>query len=229
ASAQYIKDNALAEKVAIIYNNGDAYSTGIYQTFKEKAVELGLEIVSETTFTDDTTDFSVQVAEAQTKGAELVFLPIYYTPASLILKQADSIGYDATFFGVDGMDGILGLEGFDTALAEGVMLLTPFSADAEDARTQAFVAKYQELYKDVPTQFAADGYDVIYALYEAAIAAGITEETPAAEACDLLRAQFVGGFTTDGLTGEGMTWSEDGSVSKAPRAVVIQNGVYVGA
>ena len=229
ASAQYIKDNALAEKVAIIYNNGDAYSTGIYQTFKEKAAELGLEIVSETTFTDDTTDFSVQVAEAQTKGAELVFLPIYYTPASLILKQADSIGYDATFFGVDGMDGILGLEGFDTALAEGVMLLTPFSADADDARTQAFVAKYQELYKDLPTQFAADGYDVIYALYEAAIAAGVTAETPAAEACDLLRAQFVGGFTTDGLTGEGMTWSEDGSVSKAPRAVVIQDGAYVGA
>jgi branched-chain amino acid transport system substrate-binding protein len=229
ASAQYIKDNALATKVAVIYNNADAYSTGIYQTFKDKAAEIGLEIVSETTFTDETTDFSVQVADAQTKGAELVFLPIYYTPASLILKQADSIGYAAKFFGVDGMDGILTLEGFDTKLAEGVLLLTPFSADAADERTKAFVAKYQELYNDVPSQFAADGYDVIYALYEAATAAGVTAETPAAEACDMLRAQFVGGFTSNGLTGEGMTWSEDGSVSKAPRAVVIKDGAYVGA
>ena len=229
ASAQYIVDNGLASKVAIIYNNADAYSTGIYQTFKDKAGEIGLEIVSETTFTDDTTDFSVQVADAQSNGAELVFLPIYYTPASLILKQADSIGYEAKFFGVDGMDGILTLEGFDTKLAEGVMLLTPFSADADDARTKAFVAKYQELYNEIPTQFAADGYDVIYALYEAAQAAGITAETPAAEACDLLRAQFVGGFTTDGLTGAGMTWSADGSVSKAPRAVIIKDGAYVGA
>ncbi|MBR2366680.1 MAG: ABC transporter substrate-binding protein [Oscillospiraceae bacterium] len=229
ASAQYIKDNALATKVAVIYNNADAYSTGIYQTFKEKAAEVGLEIVSETTFTDDTTDFSVQVADAQAKGAELVFLPIYYTPASLILKQAASVGYAPKFFGVDGMDGILGLEGFDTTLAEGVMLLTPFSADAEDDRTKAFVAKYQELHNEVPSQFAADGYDVVYALYEAALAAGVTAETTPAEACDLLRAQFVGSFTTDGLTGAGMTWSEDGTVTKAPRAVVIRDGAYVGA
>ncbi|MCR5127481.1 MAG: ABC transporter substrate-binding protein, partial [Lachnospiraceae bacterium] len=153
ASAQYIADNKMASKVAVIYNNSDAYSTGIYQTFNTKASELGLEIVSTTTFTDDTAnDFSVQLADAKDNGAELVFLPIYYQPASLILQQAKGMGYEPTFFGVDGMDGILTMEGFDASLAEGVILLTPFSADAADDLTKNFVATYNTNYGETPNQ-----------------------------------------------------------------------------
>ena len=159
ASAQYISENGLATKVAVIYNNADAYSTGIYQTFATEAETVGLEVVSVTTFTDDTTDFSVQLTDAKDNGAELVFLPIYYTPASMILQQANSMEYAPIFFGVDGMDGILNIEGFDTSLAEGVMLLTPFSADATDDLTVNFVTKYQAAYNATPDQFAADGYD----------------------------------------------------------------------
>ncbi len=231
ASAQYITDNALATKVAVIYNNSDAYSTGIYQTFVEKAAELGLEVVSETAFpADDTTDFTVQLKDAKDKGAELVFLPIYYTPASLILKQAADMQYTPKFFGCDGLDGILSMEGFDTALAEGLMLLTPFSADAEDQMTKDFVAKYQELYGEIPSQFAADGYDCVYAMYQAITAAGVDVSTAtAADICEAMIATFSSEtFSVDGLTGQGMTWSTTGEVSKAPKAVVIQEGVYVG-
>jgi branched-chain amino acid transport system substrate-binding protein len=228
ASAQYIVDNNLATKVGIIYNSGSDYSTGITQTFEEKAAELGLEIVAKQAFTsDDNTDYSVQVAAMKDAGAELVFLPIYYTPASQILKQANAIGYDTTFFGVDGMDGILSLEGFDTSLAEGVMLLTPFSADAEDEKTQKFVSTYQDLYGEVPNQFAADAYDGIYALYTACEKAGITAETSYADACDMLIAAFQE-ITVEGLTGT-MTWAATGEVTKTPMAVVIENGVYVSA
>ena len=87
------------------------------------------------------------------------------------------MGYEPTFFGVDGMDGILTLEGFDTSLAEGVMLLTPFNADATDEKTQSFVTKYQELYGDVPNQFAADAYDCVYAYKAALEASGATRKT----------------------------------------------------
>ena len=69
---------------------------------------------------------------------------MYYQPASLILAQAKNMNYAPAWFGVDGMDGILTMEGFDASLAEGVMLLTPFNADAEDEKTQAFVKTYQE-------------------------------------------------------------------------------------
>lgn len=230
ASADYIKEKNLGAKIAVIYNNGDAYSTGIYQKFDARAKELGLEIVSVTTFpSDDNTDFTVQLNDAKNKGADLLFLPIYYTPASLILKQAKDMQYSPKVFGVDGMDGILTVENFDTSLAEGVMLLTPFTADAKDEKTQNFVSKYKEKYGDTPNQFAADAYDCIYAIYEACKAAGVTADMSKEDICEKLTAQFTSSdFTFDGLTGEGMTWSDSGEVSKSPKGMVINNGAYVG-
>lgn len=228
ASADYISENKLASKVAVIYNSSDAFSTGIYNKFVSRAAEVGLDVVSVTSFpSDDTTDFTVQITEAKNAGAELIFLPIYYTPASLIFKQADAAGYDFKYFGVDGMDGILTLEGFDTSLAEGVMLLTPFAPDAEDEATQSFVKKYQEKYGDIPNQFAADGYDVIYAIYEACNKAGVTADMSAADICEKLIAVFTDpSFVFDGLTGTGVTWSSTGEVSKAPKGMIIKDGAY---
>lgn len=226
ASAAVINEKKLGTKIAVIYNNADAYSTGIYQTFVTKSAELGLEIVSTTTFTDETTDFSVQVADAQSKGADLVFLPIYYTPASQILIAANSIGYKPLFFGVDGMDGILTLEGFDVSLAEGVMLLTPFVADAKDDLTVNFVKKYQELYGEVPNQFAADAYDCVYALLEAAKLAEVKTGEAAEDICDRMIAAMQQ-ITVTGLTGT-MKWSANGEVEKVPTAMVIKDGAYVG-
>ena len=228
ASAQYIADKGLATKVAVIWKNDDVYSKGIYDTFMAAAPGLGLEVVSDTTFMDgNDTDFSVQIADAQSKGAELVFLPMYYTPASLILAQAKAVGYAPKWFGVDGMDGILTLEGFDTSLAEGVILLTPFNADSDDERTAAFVKKYQERFGEVPNQFAADAYDCVYAYAQALEAAGATTDMSAEQLCDLMIKQFTS-MTYDGITGAGMTWGTDGTVTKSPKGMVIQNGAYVG-
>ena len=228
ASSAYIKEKGLGTKIAIIYNNADIYSTGIYQTFVEEAEKLELDVVSVTTFTDETTDFTVQVSNAKDAGADLVFLPMYYTPASMILQTAKSMDYAPVFFGVDGMDGILTMEGFDTSLAEGVFMLTPFSADAEDERTQAFVARYQEIAGDIPNQFAADCYDAVYALYTASLNAGIDGNTSPEDACELLIEQFTSpDFEVKGLTGD-MTWDESGAVTKIPTSVVIEDGTYVG-
>jgi branched-chain amino acid transport system substrate-binding protein len=228
ASAQYISDKSLGAKIAVIWKNDDVYSKGIYDTFMAKAAELGLEVVSDTTFADgNDTDFSVQLADAQTNGADLVFLPMYYQPASLILSQANAMGYAPSWFGVDGMDGILTQEGFDTSLAEGVMLLTPFNADSTDAKTVAFVAEYQSRFGETPNQFAADGYDCIYAIKQALVNAGATADMSAEQLNDLLIQQFTS-MTFDGLTGEGVTWGTDGAVTKSPKGMVIQNGAYVG-
>lgn len=228
ASAEYIADQKLGTKIAIIWKNDDVYSTGIHDKFVAEAENKGLEIVSDTTFTDGSaTDFSVQLNDAKDKGADLVFLPIYYTPASLILTQANSMGYAPKFFGVDGMDGILGVENFDVKLAEGVMLLTPFNADATDEKTVSFVNKYKEVYSEVPNQFAADAYDCIYAYAQALEAAGATPDMSNEELCDAMIAQFTS-MTFNGLTGENMTWDSTGAVSKSPKGMVIENGAYVG-
>ena len=226
-SADYMAEHMADAKVAVIYRNDDAYSQGIRDTFVAEAGAKGLEVVYEGTFTADTaTDFSVQLTAAQAAGADTVFLPIYYQPASVILNQANAMGYAPTFFGVDGMDGILTMPGFDTALAEGVMLLTPFSADAEDERTQNFVKTYQEQFGDTPNQFAADAYDGVYIVKAALEAAGCTDDMDAAAVCEAL-VSVMTTISVDGLTGEGMTWAATGEVSKAPMAVVIKDGVYV--
>lgn len=230
ASAQYIKDQNLGTKIAIIYNNGDAYSTGIYQKFEAKAKELGLNIVSTTTFpSDTTTDFTSQLNDAKNKGADLLFLPIYYTPASSILAQASKMQFNVKVFGVDGMDGILTIKGFDTKLAEGVMLLTPFNADATDEKTTSFVNKYKEKFGEVPNQFAADAYDCMYALYEACKAKNITSDMKAEDICSALTEQFTSAdFKFNGLTGENISWAKSGEASKSPKGMVIKNGAYVG-
>ena len=228
SAAELVSTKALGTKVGVIYDSSDDYSSGLYKGFSDKAAELGLEIVATTSFTaDNKADLSTQVTQCQDAGADLVFLPIYYTEAAQILSYANKIGYAPKFFGCDGMDGILTVEGFDTSLAEGLALMTPFDANASDEATQSFVAKFKEKMDGlVPNQFAADGYDVIYALYNAMTAAGITGSESASEICTALEAQFAT-MTIDGLTGTGMHWDENGMISKAPAAVVIENGVYV--
>lgn len=226
ASAQYIGENKLAEKVAVIYNSSDVYSTGIYNNFVTESANEPFEIVSAEAFTEDSkTDFSVQLQKAKDAGADMVFLPIYYTEASLILTQAAGMDYAPTFFGCDGLDGLLAVEGFDTSLAEGVMLLTPFAADADDEQTKAFVSAYEEKYGETPIQFAADAYDGMYIIKTAAEKAGITPDMDASAICDALKAAMTE-ITYDGLTGSGMTWSADGEPNKEPKAVVIKDGAY---
>ena len=230
ASAQYISEQKLGEKVFIIWKSDDNYSTGIKDKFMAEAEALGLNVVGDATFTTDTqTDFTVQLTQAKQAEADLLFLPIYYDAASLILTQANAMGYEPKFFGVDGMDGILTVEGFDTSLAEGVMLLTPFNADAQDEATQHFVKAYQDKYGETPIQFAADAYDCVYAYKQALETAGCTPDMSAADINAKLKETFPT-ITFTGLTGDGagITWDATGAVSKSPKGMVIQNGAYVG-
>lgn len=229
ASADYLSEHPdLGTKVGIIYRNDDNYSNGLYTKFMAEADKLGLEVVAEEGFTDGTTDYSVYVQKCKDAGADIVFLPIYYQPASQILAEADKQGYEPTFFGCDGMDGILTMEGFDPSLAEGLYMLTPFSADATDDKTVSFVEKYKERCDgEIPNQFAADAYDAVYAIAQALEASDVTPESDTADITAALVEQFTS-MTFNGLTGTDVTWNENGEVSKAPKAVVIQDGAYVG-
>jgi branched-chain amino acid transport system substrate-binding protein len=229
ASAQYISDHNLATKVGIIYDNSDVYSSGIYQKFVEESAGKNFEIVSAEAYTqDNNTDFSVQLQKAKDAGADLVFLPIYYSDAALILTQANTMGYAPTFFGVDGMDGILTVENFDPSLAEGVMLLTPFAADATDDLTVNFVKKYNEKYGETPNQFAADAYDAVYIIKAAIEKAGVTPDKTTEEICEALKGAMTQ-IEATGLTSQKMTWDASGEPNKEPKAVVIKNGAYVSA
>lgn len=229
ASADYIASKGVAKKIAVIYNSSDAYSSGIYEKFAAEAQTKGLEVVAAESFTNDSNqDFSAQIQKIKTSGAELVFLPIYAQEASLILQQASKAGLSAKFFGCDGLDGVLNIENFDTKLAEGVMLLTPFAKDGKDEATKKFVAAYREKYNNDDTyliQFAADGYDAVYILKAAAEKAGIKGGMSVKEIGEALSAAMTQ-ITVDGVTGTGIKWDESGEPSKSPKAVVITDGAY---
>ena len=227
-SADYIADHFADAKVAIIYKSDDVYSAGVYDKFVGEAAKKNLNIVyGKGAFTNDSsTDFSTLLTAAKDAGADLVFLPIYYQPASTILKQASDMDYAPTFLGIDGMDGILTLEGFDTSLAEGVYLLTPFDVNSADEKVVHFVEAYKAKFNEKPNQFAADGYDCVYAIHQALENIGVDADYN----YDNLYADMIAQFTSmtfDGVTGLTMAWATNGEVSKAPKAVIIQNGEYV--
>ena len=228
ASAMYIGQNALGSKIGVIYDSSDVYSSGIYQTFRAEAANQDFEIVVEEAFTaDSNTDFSSQLQKCKDQGVDLIFLPIYYTQAGTILTQAAALGVEAKFFGCDGLDGMLDMENFNKELAEGVLLLTPFVADAEDELTKNFVAKFEEAYGVKPNQFAADAYDAVYTLKAACEDAGATPDMSVSDICEAVKASMVK-IEVQGLTGN-IVWTADGEPTKDPKAMVIENGTYVSA
>lgn len=228
ASAELIKGQNLGTKVGILYDSSTDYSNGIKKSFEVKAKELGLEVAVVTSFdNNNNTDMKTQLQQCKDAGCDLVFLPIYAAQAATILGNAKDMDYAPTFLGCDGMDGILSVENFDKSLAEGLIMMTPFAADADDAATKSFVEKFKaKSGGEVPNQFAADGYDVIYAIYEACVKQGITGKTSNADTCEKLMEYFKTA-TFNGLTGTNMTWDDEGMVSKMPTAVVVENGAYV--
>jgi branched-chain amino acid transport system substrate-binding protein len=226
-SAKYVGENDLAKKVAVIYDSSDAYSAGIAENFIAESENESFEVVVSEAFTADSkTDFTVQLQKAKKAGADMVFLPIYYQEAALIIQQAATMGYDPVFCGGDGLDGILSVENFDTKLAENLILLTPFIADADDELTTSFVSKYKEEFGETPNQFAADGYDAIYIIKAAIEKAGVTADQSPEEIGTALK-EAITKITVTGLTGEDMTWEAAGTVNKTPHAVVVKDGAYV--
>ena len=225
--ADYIADNELAEKVGILYDNSDVYSGDIYQQFAKHADEKGLDLVAVETFTSDSkTDFTVQLTKLKDAGADLVFMPVYYTEASLILKQARDISYAPQFFGGNGMDGILDIPNFDKSLAEGLILVSSFAADMSDETSARFINDYREYSGGIaPLQFSAEAYDCVYAVKEAIEKAGITPDQSVSEIGNALEAAMPT-IQYDGLTGQGITFSEDGEPQKALMTVEIKDGAY---
>ena len=225
-SAKYIGENGMAQKVAVIYDSSDVYSTGIYEAFAAEAENQPFDIVSVEAFTADAkTDFSVQVQKSKDAGADLLFMPFYYTEASLVLAECNKQGYEPTFFGCDGMDGILGVENFDTSLAEGLTFLAPFVAKSEDEQVQNFVSKYEAAYGETPNQFAADAYDCVYVVKAAIEAAGATPDMSVSDLCDAMK-EAMASVSYSGITGKDITWGEDGEPNKAPLVVKVVDGEY---
>jgi len=227
-AADYIADNKLGTKIGVIYDSSDVYSTGILEGFTNEAKEKNLTITATEAFTADAkTDFSVQIQKVMDSGADLLFLPIYYQEAALILQQAKTLGMNMPVLGGDGLDGLIDQLADKVAIADGVMVMTPFAASSPEKKSADFTKAYKETFNDeVPIQFAADGYDAVYAIKAALEKAEVKDASlSASELCDKIKSAMTQ-ITLDGITGS-TTWTADGEPTKAPQVmkIVVKDGV----
>lgn len=204
------------EKIAIIYNNSDEYSTGVMTAFTEQVAANGGTVVATEAFSKGAIDFNTQLTKIKSTDAEVIFVPAYYNDAAYIVQQASDLGIDLPFLGSDGWDGVIA-QVKDPAVLEGAIFLSPFFANDEAPTTKKFVETYQTLYKAVPDQFAADGYDTVYVIKAALEKAGSVESK------DLIAAMTE--ITVDGLTGS-VSFTADGEPNKGAKYIEIKDGNY---
>ena len=227
-AADYVNANFAGQTIGVFYKSDDPYSNGIYEQFKGN-LDASVTVVETSFSAANETDFSVQIDSL--KDCKFVFMPIYYTPASIFMTQAkDIMPADAVYNGCDGFDGIDSAEGFDiTAIPQAVTMLSHFNSKAEGGAAKEFVDKYVAAYgTDTLNQFGASAYDCVYAIYGAmkkAIDEGadIPVDISASDLCDIMKAQFEGGYTvTDAVTGDSITWESTGYVNKTAVQYVIK-------
>ncbi len=224
AAEEYVNKNYKGQTIGVLYRSDDAYSTGIYTQFKV-ALDSSITVVEASFTTEAPTDLSTQVELL--KNCKFIFLPIYYTPASLFMKQAkDTIASNAVYYGCDGLDGIDSAEGFDiNSITQEVSMLSHFNSKSTTGKAGEFITKYTEKYgSETLNQFGASAYDCVYAIYNALKASGktITSDMSCSEVCDILKEQFNGSFSFDGCTGSGIQWDKNGYVEKTAVRYVVK-------
>ena len=227
-AADYVNKTCSGTTIGVFYKSDDPYSVGIFNQFKEN-LDASVKTV-ETSFNDATaTDFSVQIDNL--KNCSFVFMPIYYEPASLFMTQARGvIADDAVYYGCDGLDGIDSMPGFDlSAIPQEVSMLSHFNSKATEGAAGAFISKYVTQYgSDTLNQFGASAYDCVYAIYGAmkkayeADSKSVYVTMSASDLCQVLKAQFTGGYTFSGVTGETISWEDNGFVNKTAIKYVIK-------
>lgn len=226
AAAKYVNDNYAGQTIGAFYKADDAYSKGIYDQFMDNLND-NVTVVSTNFTKTNETNFATQIDTL--KNCKFIFMPTYYGPASLFMTQAKSIiAPDAIYYGCDGFDGIDKIDGFDIkAIPQAVTMLSHFNSNSTSEAVTSYVEKYTTKYgTDTLNQFGASAYDCVYAIYYAMKSAmdkgtAIDVTISASDLCDILKAEFQGGFTFNGkdqkgaVTGTNIKWNADGTVNKA--------------
>ena len=215
-----------ATMIGVVYDTSDTYSTGLYEAFIARMTALnkveGTDYVVTSFDKDNKRDFSSQVNTMASAGCDAIFLPIYYTEASLIAIEAAKQNLNVPILGCDGLDGVKAL--LNNTVTASVRYITPFDATSTDPMVSEFVEAYKAKYDgEIPTQFAADAYDAIMIIYSAIMTCNIDPTQSVSALTEALKAALTGGeFTYSGLTGENMTWTADGKVKKPMQIVTVQ-------
>lgn len=231
AAVQHFNTMYKGKKVGIFYKADDDYSVGIKNNFVEN-LDASFGTPVEASFTGDAAIFDTQIALL--KDCDVIFMPIYYTPASQFMRQGNgTIKSTAVYYGCDGFDGIDAVEGFDiNSIPQEVSYLSHFDSTAKTGPAAEYITAYKAAYPDAPlNQFGAAAYDCVYAMVDAIKASGetVSATMSAQDFSEILLDQFSNGFTFRGITGKcengqksTITWNENGTVSKKAEKYVVK-------
>lgn len=206
------------ETVAIIYGNDDVFTQAGYDTMKEVAEDLGLEILTTETFQLGQADYKAQLTKIKNLDPDMVLASALYNEGSVILDQARKMGIDVPFIGGNGFNSpeVINIAG---EAANGLIVATPWFAKKDDEKVKSFVEKYTEEYGMEPDQFAAQAYDGMYLMAEAVKNAGTDDR-------DDIRDALAEIEDFEGVLGT-MSFDEDGDIVMDPTVLIIENDEYI--
>lgn len=174
--AHYAYEKLGAKTCAILYDNGDTYSTGIADAFETAAKSLGMTVTNKEGYTSKSTDFNAQLTSIKAKNPDVIMVPVYYSDVALIAVQAQKQGITSKLLGADGWDGVLNSINASnvSALANGYFC-SQYSAQSTDTNLQNFLKNYKSEYGIEANMFSVLGYDAMQIMAAAIQKAGSTD------------------------------------------------------
>jgi branched-chain amino acid transport system substrate-binding protein len=209
--AKFAKENLKAQKAAILYDQGQAYSSGLADYFEKAFKEMGGTIATRQAFTGGNLEISSQLQSIKGSGAEVVYLPGYYSDVGTIIRKAREAGINAKFLGGDGWDSEE-LAKIAGPAINGNFYSNHYAPQDPRPEVQNFVTNYKKEYGGTPDGLAALGYDAALVLFDA------MDRAPSLSGKDLRDAIAA----TKNFTGVTGTFSIDENRNAQKSAVIVE-------
>lgn len=181
------------KRAAILYDIGNDYSVGLADNFKIAFTKAGGSIVSEESYATNDKDFNAQLTKIKNANPDVVYLPDYYGTVALIAKQLRAQGINVPMVGADGWDGLTSNAG-DEVL--GGYYSNHYAVDSTEPAVKKFVESFRAKYNKDPNSFAALGYDCVYLIRDAIVAAGAEDSIAVRDALAKTDGDYVTGHLT---------------------------------
>lgn len=163
------------KKVAVMYSNNNDQMVGENEIYQEVFKKMGVEVVDTETFADKDTDFSAQLTKIQASNPDVIAIAGLYQEGSLIVKKAREMGMTQPIIGNNGFNSPAYITQAGAA-ADGTLVATPWNADRQTEKAQAFRKAFVAKYNHEPDQFAAQAYDAMYLIHQAVEQSGTTTD-----------------------------------------------------
>ena len=205
------------KKVALLYGNDDAFTKSGFDTMKEVAEKLKLNIVTIQEFQKGQADYKAQLTKIASLAPDAVLCSALYNEGGVILAQARKMGLSVPFVGGNGFNSPKVIEIAKEA-AEGLIVATPWFGEKNDPKVKAFSAKYEKAYGKKPDQFAAQAYDAFYIMTDALKAAGTADRAKLRDALAATR-------NFQGVVGT-FSFDAERDVVMTPSVLVVKSGKF---